>query len=38
LLKSKHIEITGDVTEADLATAKELSEALVSLASLPLNY
>ncbi len=38
LLKSKHIEISADVTEADLAAAKELSDALVSLASLPLNY
>lgn len=38
LLKSKHIEINGDVAEADLAAAKELSDALVSLASLPLNY
>lgn len=38
LLKSKQIEISSDVTEADLAAAKELSDALVSLASLPLNY
>lgn len=38
LLKSKHIEINGDVAEGDLAAAKELSDALVSLASLPLNY
>jgi hypothetical protein len=38
LLKSKHIEISNDVNEADLTVAKELSDALVSLASLPLNY
>jgi hypothetical protein len=38
LLKTKSIEIGGEVTEENLAAAKELSDALVSLASLPLNF
>ena len=38
VLKTKDIEISGEVTEGNLAIAKELSEALVSLACLPLNY
>jgi hypothetical protein len=38
LLKTKGIEIGVEVTAENLAVAKELSDALVSLASLPLNY
>jgi hypothetical protein len=38
VLKSRDIEISSEVTDKDLTVAKELSDALVSLSCLPLNY
>lgn len=38
LLRTKTIEVGTEVTASDLEAAKEITEALVDLANLPLNY
>jgi hypothetical protein len=38
LLKTRSLDAGSEITDGDIKTAKEITDALVSLASMPLTY